>query len=113
MGDRRLATIASALVLSLAILALMPSAASAGGHKDDGKHGNDASAGLSAPMSAAYPFPGVIVDPTYSACCYTLPILAVYQCPAVLVDQPGSRVVYLRTDPAYGLLGGQPYLYHH
>ena len=112
MGDRRLAMIASALVLSLAILALMAGTASAGGHRNHGKNGNDPSAGYSAPMPAAYPFPGVIVEPTYSTCCYTVPIQAVYQCPAVLAGQPGSQVVYLRSDPMYGLLGGQPYLYH-
>ncbi len=83
------------------------------GSKHPGKSGYDPSAGYSVPMPAAYPFAGGIVDPTCSACCYTVPILAVYQCPAVLADQPGSQVVYLRSDPASGLLGGQPYLYHH
>ena len=112
MGARRLATIASALVLSLAILALMAGTASAGWHKDHGKKGNDPWAGYPAPIPAAYPFPGVIVDPTCSACCYTFPIQAVYQCPAVLAGQPGSQVRYLQSDPMPGLLGGQPYLYH-
>ena len=113
MGDPVWRRTPPILVLSLAILALMPGTASAGGHKDHGKNGNDPSAGYPAPMPAAYPFPGVIVDPTCSACCYTVPILAVYQCPAVLAGQPGSQVGYLRSDPTSGLLGGQPYLYHH
>ena len=112
MGVRRPATIASALVLSLAILALMAGTASAGGHQNHGEKGNDPWAGCPVPIPADYPFPGVIVEPTYSACCYTFPIQAVYQCPAVLAGQPGSRVGYLRSDPMPGLLGGQPYLYH-
>ncbi len=112
MGVRRLATIASALVLSLAILALMAGTASAGGYEHPGTNGNDPWAGYPAPIPAAYPFPGVIVDPTCSACCYTFPIQAVYQCPAVLAGQPGSQVRYLQSDPMPGLLGGQPYLYH-
>ena len=111
MGNDRLAKNASILVF-LAAVTLAPSAASAGWHKDHGKKGNDPWAGYPAPISAVYPFPGVIVDPTCSACCYTFPIQAVYQCPAVLAGQPGSRVEYLQSDPMPGLLGGQPYLYH-
>jgi len=111
MGNFRLAKNASILVL-LAAVTLAPGTASAGGPKHPGKNGNDPSPGYSALMPAAYPFPGIIVDPTYSACCYTFPIKAVYQCPAVLAGQPGSQVGYLRSDPIFGLLGGQPYLYH-
>ncbi len=70
-------------------------------------------AGYPAPILTVYPFPRVNVDPTDSACCYAVPILAVYQCPASLAGQPGSQVVYVRRDPVFGLLGGQPYLYHH
>jgi len=112
MSNDRLAKNASILVLLVAVT-LAPGTASAGGPKHPGKNGNDASAGYSVPMPAAYPFPGGIAQPTCSTCSYTVPILAVYQCPAVLVGQPGSQVVYVRSDSAYGLLGGRPYLYHH
>ncbi len=111
MGNDRLAKNASILVF-LAAVTLAPGAASAGGYEHPGTNGNDPWAGYRAPIPAAYPFPGVIVDPTCSACCYTFPIQAVYQCPAVLAGQPGSQVRYLRSDPMPGLLGGQPYLYH-
>jgi hypothetical protein len=111
MGNDRLEKKAAILVLLVAVM-LAPGTASAGGHEDHGKIGNGTSAGYAAPSPAGHPFPGAIVDPTYSGCCYTFPIQAVYQCPAVLAGQPGSQVVYLRSDPAAGLLGGQPYLYH-
>ena len=103
MGNDRLAKNASVLVLLVAV-ALAPGTASAGGPKHAGKNGNDPSPGYPVPRPAAYPFPGISVDPTYSACCYTFPIQAVYQCPAVLAEQPGSQVGYLRTDPAFDSL---------
>ena len=112
MGNDRLAKNASILVL-LAAVALAPGTASAGGPEYPGKNGNDPSAGYSVPMPAAYPFPGVIVDPTCSACSYTVPIVAVYQCPAAVAI---SRVLKSSTSGRtrrFGLLGGQPYLYHH
>jgi hypothetical protein len=112
MGNDRLAKNASILVLAVAVM-LAPGTASAGGPNHLGEEGNGPWAGYPAPISLAYPFAGVTVGPTYPACCYTVPILAVYQCPAVLAGQPGSQVVYLRSDPICGLLGGQPYLYHH
>jgi hypothetical protein len=43
---------------------------------------------------------------------YTVPILLVYQFPAVLANQPGAAVPYLTPNPSQGLLGGRPYLYH-
>ena len=98
--------------LSLAILALMAGTASAGWHKDHGKKGNDPWAGYPGPIPAVYPFPGVIVDPTCLARRKTSPIQAVYQCPAVLAGQPGSRVGYLQSDPMPCGLGGQLNLYH-
>ena len=112
MGNFRPAKNASILVF-LAAITLSPGTASAGGQTPPGKNGYDASAGYSVPMAKAYPFPGVIVDPTCLECSYTVPILAVYQCPAALGGQPGSQVEYIRTDPTYGLLGGRPYLYHY
>ncbi len=112
MGNDRLAKNASILVL-LAAVTLTPGTASAEGHECPCKNGNDPSPAYSVAMPAAYPFQGAIVDPAWSTCCYTVPIFAVYQCPAVIAGQPGSQVVYVRSDPAYGLLGGQPYLYHH
>lgn len=112
MGNDRLAKNASILIV-LSAITLAPGTASAGGLKAPGKSGYDPSASYSVSMPAAYPFAGGIGDPTCSECCYTVPIMAVYQCPAVLVDQPGSPVVYLRSDSAYGRLGGRSYLYHH
>lgn len=112
MDDDRLAKFASIMGLLAAVL-LAPGTASAGGPRHPGKNGNGTSAGYSVPLPAAYPFSGDFADPTCSRCFYTVPIQAVYQCPAVLVSQPGSQVVYLRSDSVYGLLGGQPFLYHH
>ncbi len=112
MGNNRLAKNASILVF-LAVVALAPNTASAGDHNYPVISGFDPSPAYSVPMSSAYPLAGFISDPTCPACSYTVPILAVYQCPAALADQPGSQVIYMRTDPAYGLLGGRPYLYHH
>jgi hypothetical protein len=112
MGNDRLAKTASILVL-LAAVTLAPGTAFAGGLTHPGKNGIDPSSAYSGAMPAAYPFSGVVGDPTCPGCSYTVPIVSVYQCPAVIVDQLGSRVVYIRSDPAYGLLGGQPYLYHH
>jgi hypothetical protein len=112
MGIDSLAKNASILVLLIAVT-LAPGTASAAGPEYLRNNGYIPSAGYSGPMPTAYPFSASVVDPTCSGCYYTFPILAVYQCPATLVDQPGSQVVYLQTDPAYGVLGGQPYLYHH
>jgi hypothetical protein len=111
MGNDRLIKNASILVLLLAVM-LASGTASAGEPKQHKENGNNPSAGNPAPMPAAYPYAGVIVDPTFPACCYTVPIVAVYQCPAKLVGQPGSPISYFRSDPRHGLLGGQPYLYH-
>jgi hypothetical protein len=111
MGNDRLTKTASTLVLLGAVL-LAPGTASAGGPKHPGKSGNHPSVGMPTPMPVANPFPEVIVDATCPACCYTVPIQAVYQCPAVIAGQPGSQVRYLRPDPRYGLFGGQPFLYH-
>jgi len=112
MGSERLATSASILVL-LANLMVAPCTAWAGGQNPTGQNGNHPVPAYSVPMPAAYPFPGFIGDPTCAGCCYTFPILAVYQCPAVLACQPGSQVEYIRSDTPYGLLGGRPYLYHY
>jgi hypothetical protein len=112
MARIRLAKNALIPFLFVAIL-LAPGTASAGGLKNPGKNGSDPWAGYPAPITTAYSLPGVNIDPTYSACCYTVPIVAVYQCPAGLTGQRGSQVVYIRSNPAFGLLGGQPYLYHH
>jgi hypothetical protein len=99
------------LVLLIA-LAMAPRTASAGGPNHPDQQGSDPTAGSILSMPSVYPYPGVVAHPTLG-CCYTFPILAVYQCPAVMAGQPGSRVVYLEPHPMAGLLGGQPYLYHH
>jgi hypothetical protein len=62
MGVRRLATIASAVVLPLAILALMPSTASAWGHRHHDWMSFDASAGYAVPIQTVYQFPAPLVD---------------------------------------------------
>ncbi len=111
MGNERLAKSASILVFLPALL-LAPGTASAGGQYPRGNNGNDPAPVYSVPMPAAYPFPGFIVDSTCAGCSYTVPILAVYQCPAVIAGQPGSQVEWHRTDPMAGFLGGRPYLYH-
>jgi hypothetical protein len=112
MGVRRLAKLASALVLSLASFALMPSTASAWGDRPDWMN-YDPSAGYAAPMPTLSQLNRFNVQSTGCACWYTVPIQAVYQCPAALTGQPSSQLVYLRSDPMFGVLGGQPYLYHH
>jgi hypothetical protein len=99
------------LVLLVAVT-MAPGKATAGGLEHPGKQVSDPAAGWPLSMPSAYPFPGVIADPATWGCCYTFPIQAVYQCPAVMASQPGSRVIYLGTDPMAGLLGGRPYLYH-
>jgi hypothetical protein len=70
MRVRRVTTIASALVLSLAILALTPGTASAWWHHHHNRMNDDAAAG------------------------YAVPIQAVYQFPAVQVNQPGVNVPF-------------------
>jgi hypothetical protein len=111
MGNHGLMRNAPTLVLLVAVM-LAPGMASAGEDKPQGKNGNSPLAGSPASTPAAYPFAGVIIDPSPSGCCYAVPILSVYQCPAVLVGQPGSQLIYVWRDPTLGLLGGQPYLYH-
>jgi len=112
MGNNRLAKRASIAVLLAAVMAA-PGTASAGGQMPLGMNGNGPSPAYSIPMPAAYPFPGLIVDPTCPGCFYAVPILAVYQCPAVMTGQPGSQVEYMHVDPMTGVLGGRPYLYHY
>jgi hypothetical protein len=102
----------ASIVLLLSAVLLVPDTASAGGNAYPGKEGHSLSAGYPAPMTSAYRSGGATVGPTYSECCYTFPIQMVYQCPAVLVGQPGSRVGYFHQHPTSGRLGGQPYLYH-
>ena len=111
MGNDRPAKNASILVLLVAVM-LAPGTVSAGGHTYSRQNGNDPSAGYLARCRQRTCTGRAIVDPAYSACCYTFPIQAVYQCPAVLAGQPGSRVVIPPVGPKSGLLGGQPYLYH-
>jgi hypothetical protein len=90
---------------------LSPAMASAGGHNHDGWA--VAPAGdYQAAMPAAYPFAGGFGYPPGDPWGYAIPIQAVYQFPAVIANQPGSEVGWLRPDPAFGLLGGRPHLYH-
>ena len=112
MGNLRLAKNASILVL-LAAATLAPGTASAGGPEYPRKNGYNPSAGYSAPMPAVDPYAGAVVEPACSGCSYTVPLVAVYMCPASIAGQRGSEVVYLRMNRAAGLLGGRPYLYHH
>ena len=111
MGNDHWVKYSSILVILTGAM-LAPDTALAGGNTYPGKNRKTPSAGYPAPIASAYPFGGAIGDPIYAGCCYTFPLQMVYQCPAVLVGQPGSRVVYLRPHPMSGLLGGQPYLYH-
>jgi hypothetical protein len=109
-NDRRVQW-ASISVLLITIT-FAPGTASAGDHKHPGKQGIDPAAGYTPSMRSVYRYPGIVADPSCSGCFYTFPILSVYQCPAVMANQPGSRVAYLGMNSIAGLLGGQPYLYH-
>jgi hypothetical protein len=101
--------IARAIIVSVATV-LSPAMALAGGPRYPGW--GDAPAGAySAAMPAAYPLPGAFGYPPGSPWGYAIPIQAVYQFPAVIANQPGSEVGWLRTDPALAVLGGTPYLY--
>ena len=109
MGRSRLGDFARIAVLLVA--ALTPAPARAGGHQHRG--------GANAPghvdpvaIPRAYPPPGSIAYAPGNPWCYTIPIQAVYQFPAVMANQPGAAVGWLRVHPESGLLGGQPYLYH-
>jgi hypothetical protein len=104
----------AARVLAVLIAAtLAPAAASAQGPTVQVTNGNAGWAGYSAPMPPVNAFEGGIVGPMCPGCFYTFPILAVYQCPAVITAQPGSDVIFMHTYRANGLLGGRPYLYHY
>jgi hypothetical protein len=97
----------AALLIVVACVVLTPVTAKAGGHKDR----YAAPTGRFVPLESVELMPGQ-VDPMYVGCFYTVPIQAVYQCPAALAEQPGSQVAYLRVKSTAGLLGGQPWLYH-
>lgn len=99
---------ARVVVLISVVTVLSPAMALAG---EPGYPGwGDAPAG--AYPAAAYPLPGAFGYPPGNPWCYAIPIQAVYQFPAAIANQPGSEVGWLRPDPAFGLLGGRPYLYH-
>jgi hypothetical protein len=110
-NDRR--TMWASISVLLIALMMAPGTALAGGHEHPGKQGIHPAAGHTPSMQPVYPYPGIVADSSYSGCFYTFPILSVYQCPAVVASQPGARVAYLEMNPMAGLLGGQPYLYHH
>jgi hypothetical protein len=102
-----------ALVLALlTVAAFTPKTASAWTHYDD-LWMTDLAAGYTVPIQLVYQFPGVIVDQPTAPWGYTYPIQNIYQFPAVIANQPGSEVPFLWSNPARGLLGGRPYLYHH
>jgi hypothetical protein len=111
MGNGGVVKNAPILALLVALM-LAPGTASAGEDIYQGKNGNSPLALSRASAPAVNPFVGVIIDPSPSGCCYTFPILVVQQCPAVHAGQPGSQVTHVWRDPRFGLLGGQPYLYH-
>ena len=109
MGRSRLGDFARIAVLLVA--AFSPAPARAGGHK----HRDCANAlGHVDPpvIPSAYHPPGSISYASGNPSCSAIPIQAVYQFPAVMANQPGAEVGWLRVHPEYGLLGGQPYLYH-
>ena len=110
MRNDRLAKVAS--IVAVLIAMLTPNAASAGGHPPAG-HVAPIPLASVAPHPLASPFTGIGAFPMCSSCCYTFPIQAVYQCPAVIAGQPGAQVIYLRSDSPAGVLGGQPFLYHY
>jgi hypothetical protein len=112
MRARRLIEFVYVVLVPVAILSMMPNTANAWEDYHLDLINSDISAGYPAPLPAGYSFAGPTAGPIYPSCFYTVPILAVYQCPAVITDQPGSRVVYLPSNLTPGLLGGQPYLYH-
>jgi hypothetical protein len=111
MGNDRPTKHASILAVLIAI-ALAPGMAWAGDPGVPGMTGTDLSAGYAPPMPPTTSWPSGISGPAIAGCSYTFPIWVVYQCPATIANQPGSRVVYLSINPRAGLLGGQPYLYH-
>jgi hypothetical protein len=111
MRNARLATIASIPVLGI-VVALTPAATLAGDYIHHGWQSHDLWATAPGPSPAADPSSGIVAGLPPTAWCYQAPILAVYQFPAVMANQPGSPVAYLWTDPTCALLGGQPYLYH-
>jgi hypothetical protein len=109
MGRSRLVNFARTAVLLVAALA--PAPARAGGHKH--RDGANAPGYVDpAAISAAYYPPGSIAYPPGNPWCYAIPIQVVYQFPAVMANQPGAEVGWLRVHPEDGFLGGQPYLYH-
>ena len=98
------------MALLIAVAAIAPRTASAG---DEKLGRNPDQAGVyAAPMPAAAPFPGAFAFQRPTPWCYTFPIQSAYQFPAVIAGQPGAEVAYLTVNPANGLLGGRPYLYH-
>jgi hypothetical protein len=106
MGNGRVTKIA-ALLIVVASGVLAPGTATARGNKDR----------YAVPARRVVPMQSIELSPRgldsmYIGCFYTLPIQAVYQCPAVLADQPGSQVEFLKVNTTAGLLGGQPWLYH-
>jgi hypothetical protein len=107
MGKTRLEILARIAILAIAAASAPPSAR-AGEHRH---HGCCGSACLGPPT---YALTSAGVFPPDRPQCYAIPILAVYQFPAVMARQPGSSVVWLQfqPDPMAGQLGGQPYLYH-
>jgi hypothetical protein len=109
MSLARLDNVARIAIL-MVVAALVPSPAQAGGHKHCGC-GDTPGDVYPAPIPAAYLAPGMTIYPTGNPWCYAIPIRAVYQFPAVIANQPGADVGWLRMNPEYGLLGGRPYLY--
>jgi hypothetical protein len=95
------------LVVLLVITAYAPAPARAGEHEHHGCCGRSACLG-----PGTYRLTTAGVFPPENPWCYQIPIQAVYQFPAVMANQPGAAVGWLRVHPEYGLLGGQPYLYH-
>jgi len=93
------------------VAAFTPAPARAGGQK----HRDCANAPGQVDPAAipmAYSRRGAIAYAPGNPWSYTIPIQAVYQFPAVIANQPGAEVGWLGVHPEYGLLGGQPYLYH-
>jgi hypothetical protein len=112
MSTARRSKVARFLALPIAVAAMLtPGTASAGGHRPHGPIDGPAEYYSASPQPVES-FPGDMADLSMTPWCYAIPIQAVYQFPAVLAYQPGAAVAYVWTDPAFGALGGQPYLYH-
>ena len=90
MDLRRLAEIASAIVLTPIILVAMPGTASAWAHRCHTGYANRASVGYAVPGQNVYQFPAAMVGQPTLPTGYAVPIQDIYQFPATSVNQAGA-----------------------